>query len=171
MTLFGPRTAAVLERDLGISCHRVGRALSDLHDADAVRPGFTLKHGQKHWHARSGEAIVLRLRKSRRFLGTRQGGTDRLPHPLRGIEFGEGLRHLPSREAARQRLAELVAVARHSHLAMSPEASFDAASLRAAAPLDKMLQSRGVPIRMVGVGDAEPELLVPYGGRWPTRPS
>ncbi|HYN97708.1 MAG TPA: helix-turn-helix transcriptional regulator, partial [Pilimelia sp.] len=75
-------------------------------------------------------------------------------------EFGEGVRHLATRKLTRQRLAELVALEAVEHLAINPEQAFDAASARAAAPLDMGLAERGLPVRVLGVPPAD-------GDSWP----
>lgn len=162
--MFGPRTASGLERDLGISRHRVEQALSDLDDAGAAQPTTTTGHAERRWRAMSSEETVRVLRKWR-YRRRPDGPPMNEPYrSLRGLELGEGLRHLPSREATRERLAELVAVESHSHMSMNPEVSFEPAAMRAAAPLDRRLQSRGVRIQVLGVTQGDPDLLLPYGG-------
>ncbi|BCB76751.1 helix-turn-helix transcriptional regulator [Phytohabitans flavus] len=81
-----------------------------------------------------------------------------LPHPVR---LDDGIRHLPSRELTRTRLAALVGAVRHEHLAMQPERAYEAASARSAVPMDRTLLGRGVRMRVLGAlpADAEDPLL------------
>ncbi|HEX6682210.1 MAG TPA: helix-turn-helix transcriptional regulator [Candidatus Limnocylindrales bacterium] len=168
LTMFGPQTASGLERDLGISRHRVDRALSDLDDAGAAAPAVQSGLKERRWCARSSEETMHGLRRWRHRPPRRPGPrTDPVAVSRRavdGIELGNGLRHLTSRNAARLRMAELVAIIQYSHVSMNPEASFEPASMKAAAPLDNLLQARGVQTRMLGVTQADPDLLLPYGG-------
>jgi len=162
--MFGPQTASTLERDLGISRHRVERALSDLDDAGAARPMVQSGQIERQWRARSKEDTVRVLHKWRHRRPVPRKLLNEPYRSLHGLELGEGLRHLPTREAARERMAELVAVARHSAFSMNPEQTFDPDSLRAAAVMDRKLQSRGVLLRVIGVTQGDPDLLLPYGG-------
>lgn len=163
--MFGPRTASGLERDLGISRHRVDQALSDLDDAGAAQPiTAAAGHAERRWRASSSEETARVLRKWRYRRRMQDLPMNEPYRSLRGLELGEGLRHLPSREATRERLAELVAVAARSHMSMNPETSFEPDAMRAAAPLDRRLQSRGVRIQVLGITQGDPDLLLPYGG-------
>jgi DNA-binding CsgD family transcriptional regulator len=162
--MFGPQTASMLERDLGISRHRVEQALSDLDDAGAARPSIQSGQIERRWRARSSEDTVRVLRKWRHRRTVPRTLLNEPYRSVRGLELGEGLRHLPSREATRERLAELVGVARYSAFSMNPEQDFEPASMRAAAPMDRKLQARGVQLRVIGVTQGDPDLLLPYGG-------
>jgi DNA-binding CsgD family transcriptional regulator len=71
-----------------------------------------------------------------------------LPEP---VTLGDGLRHLPTRELARQRMGELVRVASREHISMHPDPAFPAESVRAGLPLDRVLLERGVRMRVLGV--------------------
>jgi DNA-binding CsgD family transcriptional regulator len=81
------------------------------------------------------------------------------PGPTGGWQ-GDGVRYLTSRPAARERAAELIALERHEHLAINTEQAFDAASARAAAPLDAQLLRRGVRVRVLGLPPADQDLHV-----------
>src|SRR5207248_7120201 len=65
------------------------------------------------------------------------------------------VRYLASRAAARERLAGLVAMERQEHLAINTEQAFDAASARAAAPLDREILQRGIRLRTIGLPPAD----------------
>jgi DNA-binding CsgD family transcriptional regulator len=118
------------------------------------------------WSAEPPEKVLaaLSLRRRRR----PDHGTDS-PARLRlratttlaeagAIELGSGLVHLPSREMTRRRLAALISVARHEHLASNPEPVFDASAVQAAAPMDRLLNDRGVRVRVLGVQSPEPAI-------------
>jgi DNA-binding CsgD family transcriptional regulator len=77
-----------------------------------------------------------------------------------GGTLGAGVRYLATRDAARHRLAQLVAAEHREHLAINSEPVFDAASARAAAPLDRQILDRGVRVRVLGLPPAERGLHV-----------
>jgi DNA-binding CsgD family transcriptional regulator len=67
-------------------------------------------------------------------------------------------------------MAQLVAVARHEHLAMTSERAFDAAAARAAAPMDRALLDRGIRMRVLGLQPVYEDPLLPYRSR-PAEPT
>jgi sugar-specific transcriptional regulator TrmB/DNA-binding CsgD family transcriptional regulator len=159
---FGPATAAELRAELGLPAARVATALDELASIDAVgrQPGSPPR--STAWVARPPAEVLAALRR-RRHAPT--------PAPLAGhppamvpLPYEVAVRHLTSRTQARARLAELNAVVSHEHLAMHPEPAFDHESVRSALPMDRMALSRGVHMRILGVGPAEPDPLAAYRG-------
>ncbi|MDQ7910709.1 helix-turn-helix transcriptional regulator [Phytohabitans sp. ZYX-F-186] len=168
LSTFGRATAGELFRELGMPRARVDAALDKLAAlglAVARRPpGRT----SMVWAPRS-TARVRREPPSPPAAGAwpREALPDVVVH--HATHLGEGLRHLPSRAASRARLGELVAVARHEHLAMHPESSFDAEAAKPALAMDRTLLERGVSMRVLGVQPATPDPLSTYG-RTPSDP-
>jgi len=157
MLMFGAQTAAQLERGLGLPRHRVGRGLDELLSVGAVdhRP----RNGRRvvHWTPQEPDNVVPALRE--RHSSARHG---RRPALLRQVlpdpvPLDDGMRHLPSRELTRTRLAELVRAVRHEHLAMQPERSYEAEAARSAVPMDRTLLTRGVRMRVLGALPADAE--------------
>jgi DNA-binding CsgD family transcriptional regulator len=143
---FGPAAATDLERSLGMSRRRVVAALDELAAAGAARSGPVAARRGVIWTPRPpGEVIADRRRARLRLVRT---GPQEAREPL---PLGDDLRHLPSRAATRDRLAELVRIARHEHLAINTEPRFDTESSRSAAPMDRTLISHGVRVRVLGV--------------------
>lgn len=161
LTLLGPRPAEGLSHELGMARGRVDRALADLWDVGAVRPSGMAPLPAGRWHATPVDRLLVRMQARRR----RPNTTRRvLPGGVTGaVELGVGVRHLATREATRQRLAGLVSIARHEHLSMNPEATFEHAALHAAAPMDRTLLARGVRVRVLGVQVPDADLLRPFG--------
>jgi DNA-binding CsgD family transcriptional regulator len=167
----GPRNAGDIARDVGLSKDRVTAALDELAALDAVSPRGDEARRPRVWSPRRPAEVAARLRHRhlRRSAGSRRNPRE-LPVVVRSLvggalELGDGLRHLPSRPLTRARLRELVAVARHEHLALNPEPVFESASARAAAPMDRMLLDRGVAMRVVGVQPAAVDPMMAYGRR------
>jgi DNA-binding CsgD family transcriptional regulator len=178
---FGPRSARALAGELGLPSRRIDDALEELHAAGAATP---ITHGTGRarqrplWATRRPRDVVSSLRSRRLRLvdpdvqarshrevvgpllerNGRGPNTVAGPPPLGG-DIGDGVRYLASREWTRQRLAELVAVERREHLAINTEQSFDAASARAAGPLDRHLIQRGVRLRVLGLPPADGDRL------------
>jgi DNA-binding NarL/FixJ family response regulator len=103
-----------------------GKVMSDLH---RQRSGGLPRRGRSHRGTRAAVAAML----------------------SEAITLGDGLRHLPTRNLARQRMGELVRVASREHLSMHPDPAFPAESVRAGLPLDRVLLERGVRMRVLGV--------------------
>lgn len=166
MLMYGAQTAARLERGLGLARHRVARGLDELLSAGAVDHRT---HGSRrviHWRPLEPDDVVPALRE-RHESSTRHGNGQApvrhvLPDP---VPLDDGMRHLPSRELTRTRLAELVGAVRHEHLAMQPERSYEAASARSAVPMDRTLLTRGVRMRVLGALPADAEDPLAAHGR------
>lgn len=160
MLMFGAQTAGQLERGLGLARHRVARGLDELLSAGAV--GHRPRGGRRavHWTPLEPDDVVPALRERH------QSCTRHRPPPVRQVLPGpvaldDGMRHLPSRELTRTRLAALVGAVRHEHLAMQPERSYEPESARSAVPMDRTLLTRGVRMRVLGAlpADAEDPLV------------
>jgi DNA-binding CsgD family transcriptional regulator len=162
---FGAQSTMDLQRSLGIPRHRVTDGLDELAAAGAVRR--RAGKPSRVWTSVPVSDVVASLRRRR----TRTGPVAHLQEPRAVVEralpgsvpLGDRVRHLPTRALTRTRLAELVRVARHEHLAMSPERSYDAESARAAVPLDRRLLQRGVRMRVLGAQPTGVDPLVGYG--------
>ncbi|GGK91164.1 helix-turn-helix domain-containing protein [Mangrovihabitans endophyticus] len=166
MATFGARSAPQLSAELGLPPRRVHAALAELHEAGAAarRPDRPSPR-RPVWASRPCDDVVARLRERRMQIADREAQASAHRRTLAlvadgGHPAGSSVRHLPSRAATRARLADLVAVERHEHLAMNTEQAFDAESTRAAAPLDRVLAARGVRIRVIGLPPADRDLHV-----------
>jgi len=167
LVTFGARTATELGRELGLPRQRVLDALDELHARGAVTFTRAIRRDAAEWSARPPAEAIPALRDSRP--PPRTGPTPARPDlvvpELARPSLGDGLCHLPSRAAARSRMAALVAVAGREHLAMNPEPWFEPEATRSAAPLDRVLLSRGVRMRVLGVHPSDLDPLVPHGRR------
>jgi DNA-binding CsgD family transcriptional regulator len=160
MLMFGSQTAGQLERGLGLSRHRVTRALDELHSAGAVDRRPRTGRRTARWTPVEPDNVVSLLRSRRR---PPQVAPVRhvLPEP---VPLDDGVRHLPTRALTRTRLAELVSAVRHEHLAMQPERAYEAESARRAVPMDRTLLTRGVRVRVLGALPADGgDPLTAYG--------
>ena len=161
----GPRPAGDLARRLGLPARRVHDALQELdalQAADAL-PARGPGRAERCWRPRPQREVLAHL-TSRRL---RPAG---VPAPVRQqlhlvssligtpIRPDGDVRHLPTRAATRQRLAEFAAIQRSEHLAMNTEQVFDAESVRAGARNDRALLDRGVRIRVLGL---QPPTIAP----------
>lgn len=164
LVTLGPRTAAALGRDLGLSSRRITMALEELAAVGVASRATAV------WTPATPAEVVTLLNRPRPAgeWDERQRLTGRLIADAR--KFGDGLTHLRTRALTRVRLAELVDVARHEHLAMNTEPAFDAESARAAVPTDRTLLRRGVRMRVLGLQPAYPDPMLTYG-RAPSEPS
>ncbi|MCA2217428.1 helix-turn-helix transcriptional regulator [Jidongwangia harbinensis] len=167
LLLSGAQTAGQLERSLGMAWHRVVHALDELLTAGAVghRPGDGRR--AERWMPVEPQRVTGALR-ARRHRVTRLGQRSTpagqvLPDPVR---LGDGMRHLPSRQLTRARLAELIRTVRHEHVAMQPEQVYEEESARPAVPMDRALLAGGVHMRVLGAlpVDAE-DPLIAHGKR------
>jgi len=172
----GPATAAEVERRLGMTAGRVAAALSELSAAAAVSVGANPTGRDAIWRPTPPAEVLAGLRRQRP-AAVRPGRTDPAYAGLAKVLLDEptvlddGIRHLSTRSLARTRLAQLNAVVRHEHLAMTPETTFDAESARSAVPMDRMVLSRGARMRVLGsTNPTQPDPLVQYG-REPGEPS
>lgn len=159
---FGPATGGGLAQDLGLPARRITAALDELAAIGAVGRHSGRSRTAVVWAAVPPAEVLSTLRTRRLAIS---------PHAaMELLVRGAGARHLPSRALTRVRLAELSAAASREHMAMHPEPVFDAEALRSATPIDRMLLRRGVRMRALGVGPADPEQQIPYG-REPTEPT
>jgi DNA-binding CsgD family transcriptional regulator/sugar-specific transcriptional regulator TrmB len=165
LVTLGPAAERDLRRGLGITPKRVGRAIDELVSIGAVHPRPSRKESDTTWSARPPAEVVSTLYRDRFRSESRRtrspqrrpaAAADVVPEPL---TLGDGLRHLVTRSLTRERLVELNAVAHRELLAMNPEMAFEPESVRAAAPLDRRLLDRGVPMRVLGV--RPPEIPLP----------
>jgi DNA-binding CsgD family transcriptional regulator len=167
----GSGLPAALGQSLGLARRRVEAALDELSTVGAIAPSGASQRSIV-WLPRPPDEVIESLRRQRSATAARPHDGAAAGSVAAGallaqpLALGEGLRHLPSRGLARARMADLVAVARHEHLAMNPEPTFDPGSARAAVPMDRMLLDRGVKMRVLGVQRADADPLTPYG--WTT---
>ncbi len=166
LVTFGPSAATDLVRGLGVPRRRVADALDELANRAAVTSRSARRGEQATWAARPPAEVVPAMRRWR-LRTTTPPPAPLLPLPpeVPDFRFGDGLRHLQSREAARARMARLVAVAAREHLAMNTERAFDPEATRAAAPMDHGLLARGVRMRVLGLHPVEMDPLLPHGRR------
>jgi DNA-binding CsgD family transcriptional regulator len=154
---FGPRTGRELGRDLGMSRGRVNGAIDELVSIGAIASRAASAAVDASWAARPPGEVMSSLRRA----GSRRVAHRAEPHHhvhaavaamlTEPVTLGDGLRHLPTRTLARQRMGELVRVASREHVSMHPDPAFPAESVRAGLPLDRMLLQRGVRMRVLGV--------------------
>lgn len=168
LVTFGRATAGGLSRELGMPRRRVEQALDRLAALGLATPRRFAGERGVFWLPRSTTEAAHATGEARR--ETAAAATEPVPEVVAYANgLGEGLRHLRTRASSRARLAELVAVARHEHLAMHPEARFDPEAARPAIAMDRALLDRGVSMRVLGVQPATPDPMSPYG-RAPTEP-
>ena len=152
LSLLGPRSSAQLVRELGLPRPRIDLGTDELTEAGAIRQSG--ERGERRWVAlesarvlavlHPGRAPIGMADRHRRHLAAVSGmHLDRLPP--------SGVRLLPSRTAARERIADLVAAERREHLAINTETTISADAARAAAPLDESLTARGICLRTLKV--------------------
>ncbi|GIG86397.1 helix-turn-helix domain-containing protein [Plantactinospora endophytica] len=170
LLVLGPVAAGDLGRGLGLSRQRVTDALAELAAVDAVCAGPGDRPGCQVWTPRPPGHVFRTLRAAQSTGAVRR--IVPVPGPAPGDPAGPGLprvspadpgvRLLPTRRATRARLAQLVGLARHEHLSMSPEQVFEPESARSGVPLDQGLLDRGVRMRVLGVQPADPDPLRSY---------
>ena len=181
LATFGPRPAARLAAELGLSRPRTDAGLAELRAcgaAVAVAEDGSAGRRIPVWVSRPPDTVVreLRLRRLRyadreaqaaRHRGIVRSMSDRLAGvglpiapALAGV-IGDGVRYLQNRELLRQRLAELVPAERHEHLAINTEEVFDAQALRGA-PLSSVLIENGVTARGLGRPPADQDSLMSH---------
>jgi DNA-binding CsgD family transcriptional regulator len=158
---FGPAGATELRQDLGLSRRRVVDALDVLASIGAAVAGAAV------WSPRAAAEVVASLRQTAAAPMQHRRVRMVAPPVTEAAQIGDGIRHLRTRAMARRRLAQLVAVASHEHLAMHPEPVFAAESARPAVSMDRTLLGRGVHVRVLGVHAASPDPMIWYG-RAPT---
>jgi DNA-binding CsgD family transcriptional regulator len=89
-----------------------------------------------------------------------------LSAPALGGRLDEYVRYLPSREATRDRYAELLR-GRRETLTINPEQAFDAESARTGAEFDRRLIAQGTRMRILGVPPADRDTLDPEENHHP----
>jgi DNA-binding CsgD family transcriptional regulator len=165
LRLLGPGNVVRLAREVGMEQARVGAAIDELAAAGAARQ--SCEGGDRRWVALDGTRVlsVLRRRRGplemaeqhRRHLAAVAGvHLDRLPP--------DAVRRLPSRGAARARIADLAARERVEHLAINTERAISAEAAGVAAPLDRALLARGVRMRTLCVAPADGHVPHPLPG-------
>jgi DNA-binding CsgD family transcriptional regulator len=135
---------------------RVGDAIDELVSIGAIAPRVTGATVDATWTARPPGEVTPGLRRAWSGRVAHRAGPHRetraiaavLPDP---VTLGDGLRHLPTRTLARQRMGELVQVTSREHLSMHPDPAFPAESVRAGLPMDRVLLQRGVLMRVISV--------------------
>jgi len=162
LVAFGPAAAPELATMLGMSRRRIQDGLDALGQAGAVGQRI-LAHGQPAWIARDIAAVTADLRRRRDLrrppvpVPGPTTARDCLVPVTAGVhQLEPGLRYLATRAITRQRLTELIGDVAFEHLTINPEASFDASSTSAAAPLDDELARRRVSVRVLGVQPLDP---------------
>jgi DNA-binding CsgD family transcriptional regulator len=186
LLLSGAQTAGQLERGLGMAWHRVARGLEELLSAGAVghRPGDGRRAERWTPVAPHQATVALRARRHQfarpAYRPMRTGQL--LPGQLSSgqllsgqllsgpVRLGDGMRHLPSRQLTRARLAELVRTVRHEHVAMQPERVYDEESARPAVRMDRALLAAGVHLRVLGSLPADAEDPLIAHGKRPDEP-
>jgi DNA-binding CsgD family transcriptional regulator len=153
----GRTGASELARSLGMTRRRVETALAELRVLQAVTDRPADSRGQLSWSPAPPDRVVADLRQRRYRSVLSANGSRGTAQSAYGVladvgvtELGPGLRHLPNRAAARERMATLVASAREDHLSMNPEPVFDTEATAAAAPMDQALIDRGIDVRVLG---------------------
>jgi DNA-binding CsgD family transcriptional regulator/biotin operon repressor len=181
LTTFGPRSQHVLASELGLSRQRTADAVAELGAAGAainVTDGGSSRPGPV-WKVRPPAEVIagLRARRMRLVDPARQAVAHRgLVHTLTerldgigvavtassiGGTLSDTLRYLPSRELARNRLAELNAAQRYDRLVINTEQSFDAEAQRAGVPGIQPLVDRNIQMRVLEVPPADGDMYQP----------
>lgn len=167
LVTYGSASAPELARALGVPSRRVAAALEELRARDAVRQRPDRRGGAAVWAGRPPADVLPEQRRRRLRIGPPRphDHPSALPPELRWLPLGDGLRHLPTRQAARARLAQIVSAARHEHLSMNTERSYDPESTRSAAPMDRLLLDRGVRMRVLGLHSLDDDPMRPHRPR------
>ncbi|MDW5328308.1 helix-turn-helix transcriptional regulator [Plantactinospora sp. KLBMP9567] len=171
LSMLGPRTVARLARELGMPQSRVSQALDELVAAAAVRP---VPKATDTGH-RSPDTLVWEAVAVERVLDTLRQRRAPVPaldrwrrHVTTATEVGlaalarASVRRWPTRAAARQRAAGLIAAERHEHLAINTEEVFDAEATTAALPLDRSILARGIRLRVLGLPPSDGDRYSAY---------
>ncbi|MEV6596806.1 LuxR C-terminal-related transcriptional regulator [Actinoplanes sp. NPDC051346] len=152
LALLGPGTSRLLARHLGVEVVRISRALDELAAVGAVR--IRVQGRSRYWHAVAADQVLSVLQQRR----APQPWSEQLRRHVAAVSSlhleripTAAVCRLPTRPAARTRIAELVAAERCEHLAINTEDVISADAAAAAAPLDRSLLSRGVRMRMLGL--------------------
>jgi DNA-binding CsgD family transcriptional regulator len=160
LRLLGPDSTPRLARELGISAVRVGAAVDELVAVGAANQ--SVEGGDRRWAALDAPRVLSVLGRRRAPLPMADRHRLHLA-AVAGIHLdrlpSESVRRLPSRAAARARIADLVLLERAEHLAIHPEQAMSAEAVSAAAPVDKALIARGIRIRNLGIPPADGRVL------------
>jgi DNA-binding CsgD family transcriptional regulator len=167
---FGPATVSELHRDVGMPLRRIVAGVDELASIGAIASHSPTSRREPTWIPKPPATVLASLRRIRRAeLELSTAGQSPPPVTAQLLASSQngrgGLRHLRTRALTRARLAELNAVAVHEHLAMNPERAFDAAAAKPAVHMDRLVLSRGVRMRVVGVHAYEPDPLISHGRR------
>lgn len=162
LTGFGPASTHALGRQLGLPQRRTVSGLEELAAIGAIQAAPARSSSGIRWRAAPPARVLdmLRSRPRRSAALTRHGMGAALTG---GAMLGQGIRHLPTRQAARERLSKLVELASSEHLAMNPEPSFDPQAARAGVSMDRALLRRGVRMNVLGVQPVDVDPLAAYG--------
>jgi DNA-binding CsgD family transcriptional regulator/sugar-specific transcriptional regulator TrmB len=152
LSLGGPTTAERLTREVDVPIGRVQDALDELVAAGAVR---SARYGtDRAWAAVEPDRIAPMLHRRRHPVVVSDRYQRHLA-ALAGLHLDRArpgmLRRLPSRSAARVRIAELAAAERHEHLAINTEEVITPTVVAASDPVDRALIERGVRMRTLGL--------------------
>jgi DNA-binding CsgD family transcriptional regulator len=162
LATLGRATAGELSRELGMPRRRVDQAVERLAALGWATARRLAGERGVFWVSRSPTEAAQATGEARRETPAAAG--EPVPEVVaHAIDLGEGLRHIRTRAASRARLVELVALARHEHLAMNPEPRFDAEAARPAVAMDRALLDRGVSMRVLGVQPTTPDPMSPFG--------
>ncbi|GLH99781.1 helix-turn-helix transcriptional regulator [Phytohabitans aurantiacus] len=166
LTLLGPASRQQLVRQLGVAPSRIGQALDELAAVGAIRPSYRGREGE--WSAVDPDAVLARVRRRRSpvVISDQYRRHLALVADLRLEEVpAVAVRRLPTRTAARRRIADLAAAERREHLAINTEDVISAAAAAAASPLDRALVARGVRLRTLGLAprDGGPDRTLTAG--------
>jgi DNA-binding NarL/FixJ family response regulator len=167
LVLLGPSSRPQLGRQLGVAPARVGQALDELAAAGAVRHSH--RGGEGEWSAVDVDVVLARVRRHRSpvVIGDRYRQHLAVVAGLR-LETvpAVAVHRMPTRAAARRRIADLAVAERHEHLAINTEDVISAAAAAAASPLDRALVARGVRLRTLGFAprDGSPDRPLVAGG-------
>ncbi len=170
LATFGPQTASLAARDLGMVPRRVADAIDELAAAGAVTrisTGPQRRGAPAVWSAAAPDQVVHRLRRQRLRLVDPWEVTRRHLAHIDGLDLPtsaaeaprDGVRLIRGLSTIRERVAELAGLERHEHLTMNPEQATSAASMAAGAPLDRALLMRGVRLTIVSAPPADGDVV------------
>lgn len=154
----GPHKVGDLIRLLGLPGRQIRKSLDELADVGAAVPvverGPRANRPARTWSAARPEVVAAEVRSIRREAARTQ---HRIRQQLVGLsELGVSLTshnvHIYGGcTRAQSRVVELAAAERHEHLAMNPDLSFSAATVRAVSPVHQQMLDQRVAIRELSV--------------------
>ncbi|MEV4278639.1 LuxR C-terminal-related transcriptional regulator [Actinoplanes xinjiangensis] len=152
LTMRGPQTCAMLARELDIDGGRLAAATDELSAAGAAR--LTCRGRERWWHAVDVHRVGQLMRQRRGPVAVTEGYRRHLA-AVAGLHLERvdpaTVRRLPTREAARERIAALTAAERREHLAINTEEQISAEAAAVAGPQDRGLVARGVRLRALSL--------------------